>query len=655
MVDTQRGYATPLGVSKRPEGTNFALFSQHAKHVVLCLFHPGESAPFKEICLDSKNNRTGQIWHALVTDLPEPCEYAYRVDEKKYLIDPYARSLSPSTSWGKKEDFNTLHGKVLSQVEFDWQEDHPPKIPMEQLIIYEMHVRGFTQDPSSGVAAKGTFSGIVDKIPYLKELGVNAIELLPTFLFNEKDNAHDPNLFNFWGYASLSYFALMSRYASDPSWGGEIKEFKTMVSALHRAGIEVILDVVYNHTGENDAAHPAISWRGIDNSVYYMLSKEGQPLDFTGCGNTVNCNHPVTMRMILDSLRYCVSELHIDGFRFDLASIFYRTSGGKVAVNPPILAAIQEDPLLSQTKLIAEAWDAAGLYQVGSFGGAHWAEWNGQYRDVVRRFIKGTNGQSGRFASCICGSEDLYGKGRAPYHSINFITAHDGFTLRDLVSYNEKHNEENGEQGRDGMSQNDSWNCGAEGPTTDENVNQLRARQMRNFMLALFTSIGTPMMLMSDEYGHTRDGNNNPYSLDNEKNYFLWDKQDAPFSRFVKLIIGWRKRLKLLQKTHFLSSHDVTWHGTKVNQPDWGDANRLVAYTLQNSEGCALYIAYNAFAEPVEVELPFPPCCTKWKRVVDTNLPSPDDITDSPQPIESATYTLAPYSAIMLISFILEE
>lgn len=635
----QTGRSSPLGVSQHPEGFNFAIYSEEAEKVLLLFFIPGEEESLLEIPLAKQAD---QIWHVLVTNLPSHVEYGYKVQKKGHwsplLLDPYAKSFNLSSKWRAK--WKSIRARALTSLPFDWQGDQHPRIPSEELIIYEMHVRGFTVDRSSNTQSPGTFRAVIEKIPHFIKLGINAIELMPVHLFNENDNPHknpvtgEP-LVNFWGYAPLSYFALMNRYAHQESWGEEIQEFKEMVRALHQAGIEVILDVVYNHTGEN--AEQIVSYRGFDDKTYYMHSTDGKPLDFTGCHNTFNCNHPIVANLILDSLRYLVSELHVDGFRFDLASIFSRDQTGKVVENPPIVLAILNDPILKNTRLIAEAWDAAGLYQVGSFPGFYrFSEWNGRYRDVVRRFIKGTDGQAGDFATALCGSEDLFNEA-TPCHSINFITAHDGFTLRDLVSYQKKHNLENGEQGNDGASDNESWNCGVEGLAHDPEIEALRQRQMRNFVLALFVSLGTPMFLMGDEYGHTKGGNNNTYCQDDEKNYFLWDhlEKNADFYRFVQQVIHLRKTLPHFKRTSFLGKEDVLWHGHSLNQPDWGTTSRFVAYQLKHRAG-DLYIAFNAHYTPAKVQLPQ----GNWRCLAHTALDSSGDF--------ESTLQLPPYSAAIL-------
>ncbi len=670
-IQWERGSSTPLGVSHQGKGINFALFSQHASAVKLCLFAPHEKHPFAELNLDPNFNRTGYVWHILLKDLPShQLEYGYQLsseskdprdsfDPKKVLSDPYAKGMTCSMHWGHKDYAGPDYiprGKIILDSPFDWQKAPQPKLPMEDLIIYEMHVRSFTIHPSSKTKSPGTFSGIIEKIPYLKDLGVNAIELMPIFEFDEGDNTHinpktGQRLQNVWGYSTINFFAPMNRYSSYSEWTGAMDEFRTLIREMHKNNIEVYLDVVYNHTAEGSKKGPWFSFRGIDNQVYYMVHPDGHYLDFSGTGNTFNANHPVVANLILDSLRYWVGEMHVDGFRFDLASCLTRDENGMPLPNPPVIQMINSDPVLANVNMIAEAWDAGGLYQVGHFpcADARWGEWNGVYRDVVRRFIKGTDGQSGGFAKAMAGSQDLYGQGRKPFHSINFVTAHDGFTLRDLVTYQDKHNEENGEDNRDGGNQNDSWNCGCEGPTHTRKIIQLRERQMRNLHAALMLAIGTPMILMGDEYGHTRRGNNNTYGHDDELNWFLWDelKMHADFVRFHRLMIQFRKKNPILRRKEFLKDSDVQWHGSVPNKPNWGHENRFIAYTLQGG-GESLYIAFNAHFKPVHVQLPSPPQGKKWCRVLDTSLAAPNDFHENPRshPL-SYTYDMPDYSAMV--------
>jgi len=668
------GYAAPLGASRMAEGTNFALFSQHAQAVVLRLFYPDEQNPFLEIKLDPKANKTGWIWHVFMCNLPDDIEYSYRIEGPKNpskgllfdsthdLLDPYARGVNTSHTWGeRKEDQKPLRGKVIHSMPFDWGKDLSPQIPMQDLIIYEMHTRAFTIDSSSKVKHPGTFKGIIEKIPYLKSLGINAIELLPVFEFNECDNLlKNPHtgepLQNFWGYSTINFFSPMSRFGSTVNSYTAIDEFKMLVKEMHKNGIEVILDVVYNHTGEGDENGPHLSFRGIDNSIYYILGPEGHYMNFSGCGNTFNCNHPVITKLIMDSLRYWVSEMHVDGFRFDLASILTRDKNGTPLKDPPLIETICNDPILANTKLIAEAWDAAGLYQVGSFpGGSRWSEWNGKYRDTVRRFIKGTENQTGLFAHALSGSDDLYEQNKQPYNSINFITAHDGFTLTDLVTYQEKHNEENGEENRDGDNHNESWNCGIEGPSKNHKIEQLRDRQKRNFLTALFLSQGTPMLLMGDEYGHTRNGNNNAWCQDNHLNWFLWNEleKNKNFFRFCSQLIHFRKNHSLLKRTEFLKNEDITWHGAEPFSPNWEPSSRFLAFTLKDHQnGHDLYIAFNSHFESLTIHLPPSPQFKKWYRIIDTSLESPEDFLENPQIHGAIKYThqMKDHSAFMAIA-----
>jgi isoamylase len=669
----QRGLPLPLGTSTKESGSvNFALFSKHATAITLSLFHPKEREPFFEVSLDPVLNKTGEIWHILLSGLPKEIEYGFRLEgpyapEKglffnsaHLLLDPYATSLNLPEQWDEKQAL-PLRGRVIPGSDFDWEMDTHPQILIRDLIIYEMHVRAFTQDPSSRSPHKGTFLGIIEKIPYLKKLGVNAIELLPIFEFNECDYQKiNPKtkkpLCNFWGYSTLNFFSPMRRYAFSAEWGGAINEFKQMVKALHKQGIEIFLDVVFNHTAEGGPQGPTTSFRGIDNPVYYLVDEKGHYRDFSGCGNTLNCNHPVVAHFILDSLRYWVSEMHVDGFRFDLASVFSRDEHGNVLSDPPLIKAMSTDPLLANVKFIAEAWDAAGLYQVGSFPHQYrWAEWNGKYRDVVRDFIKGTPGCKKEFARAFCGSDDLYGKTGNPYHSINFITAHDGFTLRDLVSFQQKHNEDNGEENRDGCNDNRSWNCGEEGETTDPAIQALRQKQLRNLHLTLMLSLGTPMILMGDEYGHTRLGNNNAWCQDNELNWFLWDQleKEGDFFRFYSLALSFRQKHSMLHPKHFFHPKDVDWHGVIPLHPEWDQDNGFIALTLKDPERKKeLYIAFNANHRVSPVQLPHPPKNSYWHRCVDTALPSPEDFLEHPEkaPPLSETYTMQPYSILLALS-----
>ncbi|MEN9344527.1 MAG: hypothetical protein RLZZ453_1314 [Chlamydiota bacterium] len=635
--DASIGVPHPLGANRNAEGINFAIVSSVAKKVTLHLFEIGGNRPFASY----KLHRTGQVWHIFVkTDLQE-LEYTYDILGKS-VIDPYAKALSTGSKWGAEDLFSsTLRGKVQKSEPFDWEGITPPRHPLHTLVIYEMHLRGFTSHNSSRVTHPGTFLGLIEKIPHLKEIGVNAVELMPIFEFNECE-LKEPSLKNVWGYSTINFFSVMKRYGTE-------KEFKTLVKAMHQAGIEVYLDVVYNHTAEGNEEGPIFCFKGIDPSIYYLKDTKGHYLNFSGTGNTFNANHFVTAELILSSLRYFAFEMQVDGFRFDLASCLTRNTEGKPVKCPLLINMMTKDPLLKDVKLIAEAWDAAGLYQVGHFpGGARFLEWNGFYRDAIRKFIKGSDNAAGDFAQSLTGSSLLYGGKGSPLNSINFICCHDGFTLKDLVSYNEKHNEANCENNQDGNSNNESWNCGEEGPTTDPAILKLRAQQMRNFHTALMVSIGTPMLWMGDEYGHTKEGNNNSYCQDNEQNQFLWNllSQDQGYTRFYKQMILFRKRCSLFHKTTFLTDQDILWHGKEPMKANWGADNRLVAYTLVHPENKgSLYIAFNAYSEPVELHLP--PRDHGWSRVVDTSLESPNDFLEHPELITSP-YLLAGYAAVIL-------
>lgn len=658
-IHTRQGSPEPFGISFREEGINFALFSSSAAKVTLILFKRHTKEKVAQIPVKHK---TGTVWHILLAGLTQEnwahfC-YAYQIDEQPYqLIDPYAHALATPIQWGARkapeEEYHPLGDlAVPARTPFDWQEVSRPQHAIEDLILYEMHVRGFTRHPSSGVRYPGTFLGLIEKIPALLALGINAVELLPIQEFDEQEvKVYNPTtgklLCNFWGYSTVNFFAPMNRYACQDA----ITEFKTLVRELHRNGIEVILDVVYNHTAEGSSVGPTLSYKALDKEVYYILNPDGDYSNYSGCGNSVNANHPVVIQLILDSLRYWALEMHVDGFRFDLASALTRGRRGEPLDSAPLIDAISEDPLLANLKLIAEPWDAVGLYHVGRFWPttARWSEWNGKYRDSVRCFIKGTPGVTGDFVTRLCGSEDLY-YNRSPTCSINFVTVHDGFTLRDLVSYNEKHNIDNGENNRDGTSDNASWNCGEEGETDKENVLELRDRQMRNFHLALMISQGVPMLFMGDEYGHTKGGNNNTWCHDDERNWFLWDQleQNRGFYRYYCKLIQFRKQHPILRRTRFLTPADVTWHGILPLTPDWNPENQFVAFTLVDPNGKNLYLAFNAQEKQIELELPE----AKWRWVVYTANPFPNDFYDPDEApdVDTPTIPMLPFSALMLKS-----
>ncbi|MFI0434758.1 MAG: glycogen debranching protein [Parachlamydiaceae bacterium] len=660
------GQPSPFGTSEQSEGINFAIAVKNAQQLFLSLFTEDQlDTPFKDIQLDPLVNKTGDVWHIQINGLPPFFVYGYRIfpspDFAGFTLDPYAKSIATSHLWQ-----NTLQisyrplGKHVGYSSFDWQEDRHPRHPVKDLIIYEMHVRGFTQHLSSNVKFPGTFLGIIEKIPYLKELGINAVELMPIHEFNEQETMlinpeTGKKLCNYWGYSTVNFFSLMNRYASESFENQTLIEFKTMVRELHKNGIEVILDVVYNHTSEGDQFNPTSTFRALNPHGYYMIDAREHYLNFSGCGNTLNTNHPWARELILDSLRYWVSEMHVDGFRFDLASIFNRSENGAPLANAPVIDAISLDPILSDTKMIAEPWDAGGLYQVGGFyPGTRWGEWNGRYRDSVRRFIKGNSGQKTAFATALCGSQDLYGWGKIPSCSINFVTAHDGFTLHDLVSYNEKHNEANGENNQDGFNHNDSWNCGIEGHSTSKKILHLRERQMRNFHLALMISQGVPMILMGDEYAHSKNGNNNTWCHDNELNWFLWDRLplQESFHRFFRSLIHFRKTHPKLGSPHFLDEQDITWHGLIPFDPNWHHDNHFIAFTLNHNGIPDLYVAFNASDISQALHIPSTQNEREWVWIVNTDNLAPHDFFDEHERVKLASphYNIPSYSAIMLQS-----
>ncbi len=559
---------------------------------------------------------------------------------------------------------------------YDWNEDFPLVTPMEDSIIYELHLRGFTMHPSALVGKPGTFAGLIEKIPYFRQLGITAVELLPVFEFDEDDcvfvNPHTGQcLKNYWGYNSIAFGAPKAAYASSGPDHNQVNEFRDMVRAFHAAGIEVILDVVFNHTGEGDDRGRTYSFRGLDNELYYMLGPGGNYLNFSGCGNTVNCNHPIVRESILNCLRFWIGEMHVDGLRFDLASVFGRDRKGNVLIDPPIVEMISEDGLLRDTKLIAEPWDAAGLYQVGSFPsfGGRWSEWNGRYRDDIRRFWRGDPGMSGALATRICGSSDLYEhSGRLPNHSLNFITCHDGFTLWDLVSYNHKRNDANGENNRDGMDDNNSWNCGIEGATHDAYVLRLRKRQAKNLLTTLMISQGVPMLLAGDEFLRTQKGNNNAWCQDNDTSWIDWrlKEANADFFRFTTMLIELRRRHPALRRREFLRGSgryndlraDIVWHGVEPFNPDFSPGSRTLAFCLdgketQREDDRDFYVACNAWVDGVEFRVPRAPNGKLWRRAIDTSLLSPFDILshdDGPITYHNTIYHVAAHSMIVLIS-----
>jgi glycogen operon protein len=592
----------------------------------------------------------------------------HRFNSKTIVLDPYARAISGGHRWGfpdlphggngKAGAPLTRRGKVVFD-DFDWEDDGPPATPLSDTIIYELHLRGFTRHASSGVQAPGTYLGLCEKTPYLKSLGVTAVQLMPVVEFDELDQGRknpftgEP-LKNYWGYSPLSFFAPKASYAAQP--GNQLREFKQMVKAFHKAGIEVILDVVYNHTCEGNEHGPTVSFRGLDNAIYYMLDREGRYYNFSGCGNTLSCNHPLVRDLIIDSLVDMVAEMHVDGFRFDLAAVLGRGPDGKVLEDPPLIQHIAEHPVLAGTKLLAEAWDAAGLSQLGKFPAwGRWAEYNGWFRDDVRKFIAGEPNATANVAKRICGSLDLYAdSSRHPYHSINFVTCHDGFTLCDLVSYNQKNNWANGENNSDGWNYNFSYNCGHEGPTDKAPVNALRQRQMRNFLTMTLLSQGVPMILMGDEFGRSQQGNNNAYCQDNEISWVDWNlaDQNAGLLRFTRMMIALRKKHFALSREQFVNR--VSWHGTRVGDPDWTGNSRTLAFHLHGWHGRPdFFVMFNAHWEWQRFMLPPHDGQWRWRRLVDTNLDAPDDIVEELNAVAlrpADHYVMAPRSAVILMA-----
>ena len=679
IVNSGKSY--PLGSTVYPEGVNFSVYSKSSASMELLLFEAFDAhEPGRVIRLDPRRNRTFHYWHVFVPGLTAGQVYGYRAggpydpqnghrfDSDKLLLDPYGKCITVPAAYNRLAASmpggnipTAMKSVVVDPGAYDWDGDQPLGRPFSQTVIYEMHVRGFTQHPSSGVSEekRGNYAGLIDKIPYLQELGITAVELLPVFQFDEQE-APD-GLTNYWGYNPVSFFAPHCGYSSARGVLCPINEFREMVKALHRAGIEVILDVVYNHTAESDDTGPTVCFRGLENSTYYILEKDkASYADYSGTGNTLNANHSIVRRLIIDSLHYWVEEMHVDGFRFDLASILSRDESGKPLSNPPVLWDIENDPVLAGTKLIAEAWDAAGLYQVGSFGGERWKEWNGQFRDDIRSFIKGDKDAVVKTASRFFASPDLYvHQEREPEQSINFVTSHDGFTLNDLVSYNEKHNQANLEGNRDGSDFNLSWNCGVEGLSDDPAIESLRVRQIKNFYTINLLALGVPMLLMGDEVRRTQLGNNNAYCQDNEISWLDWNllEKNGEVFRFVQRLIRFRLSLDVFKNDHNLSLAQllklaaIRWHGAKLDEPDWGGNSRSLAFTVRGRREF-FHIILNAYWEALEFDLPPVPsgASTGWRRVIDTSLEAPEDFCGAERApvIQKMKYLAGPRSVVGL-------
>ncbi|MBU0467510.1 MAG: glycogen debranching protein GlgX [Candidatus Omnitrophica bacterium] len=658
------GQPLPFGATIVPGGVNFSVYSHAATSCKLVLFNKHEKKPFCVIPFKDEF-RIGNVFTMIVFDLDfENLEYGFhmdgpfdekeghRFDKTKILMDPYSKSIGGRDVWGETPDWDDLyqHRSRIVFDDFDWENDHPLETPVEDLIFYEMHVRGFSKHSSSGIKHPGTFAGIKEKIDYLKELGVNCVELMPIHEFDEFENsrispATGKMLMNYWGYSNVGFFAPKAGLAATGKFGMQVDECKTLIRELHKNGIEVILDVVFNHTAEGNEKGPYISYRGIDNKTYYLLTPEGYYFNFSGCGNTLNCNNPIVRSMILDCLRYWASDYHVDGFRFDLATILGRDQNGAPMSSPPLLETLAFDPILGKCKLIAEAWDAGGLYQVGSFPSwGRWAEWNGKYRDDLRKFLKGEPGMVGPMSQRLQGSPDMYRwEDRGACASVNFITAHDGFTLYDMVSYNQKNNEANGENNNDGGNDNYSWNCGVEGETDDPEINRLRLKQMKNAAAMLLVSQGTPMILAGDEVANTQGGNNNAYCQDNEISWIDWsrfEKNKDIFNFFCKMIAYRKAHPVLRSRTHFLNKDykgsgyaDITWHGVEAWNADWSPETRTLAFMLcgMHAKGgtCddnSIYVAMNMHWDAHSFKIPELPDYMSWFLFVNTDAKSPNDI-----------------------------
>jgi Type II secretory pathway, pullulanase PulA and related glycosidases len=660
------------GASWTAEGVNFSVFSRAAKRVDLLLYDAADSAePFQVIALDPGTNRSYFFWHVFVEGLPAGSHYTWRVDGGKELVDPWARAVTDSV-WARRRAIDGAdgsHNSIRAVITTD-TELFPQKSPippgLEGAVIYELHAGGFTRHSSSRVQHPGKFLGLIEKIPYLKELGITHVELLPVMAFDDQDVppfVEAQGLRNYWGYSPHSFYSPHPHYCVVPERGSHQNEFRELVETLHAAGLGVILDVVFNHTAEGGAEGPTINFKGLANDVFYLLDPgDRRYRDFSGCGNTLNCNHPIVTRFIVSCLEWWVEQMGVDGFRFDLASVFVRGEEGVPLANPPLPWNIELSRTLARLPLIAEAWDAGGLYHVGAFPGFSWTEWNGRYRDVIRRFLRGDRGMIGEVASCIAGSSDLYADdGRLAANSINFITCHDGFTLRDLVSHNHKHNEANGEDNRDGTNDNLSWNCGVEGDTTDAAVVALRRRQAKNFIAILMMSRGVPMLTAGDEIWRTQRGNNNAWCQDNELSWFDWSQVETErdMLEFVRGMIALRRRHPSLTRNAFFTGKsmpdrgipDIAWHGARLNEPAWHDgATQFLAFTIagltSNEED--LHVILNM--GDLGIEAPLPATSDRnWYPAVDTSDQATSGILlrENQRPVIAMKWPVQPHSMVI--------
>ena len=689
----------PLGAVVARDGVHFSVYSANAQRVELLLFDAADDARAARVLpLGSETHAADGIWRIFVPGIAAGQLYGWRVhgefapekgwrfDGEKVLLDPYTRAVAGAKSYDRlaaaqpgNNCARALKSVVVDPLGYDWSGDAPPRHPWCETVIYELHVGGFTRHPSAGVdpERRGTFAGLAEKIPYLESLGITAVELMPIHEFDVHDAPNGRR--NYWGYSPLAFFAPHSGYSSRRDPLGVVDEFRDLVRALHRAGLEVILDVVFNHTAEVDETGPTVSLRGLENAVYYLPGLEpGTYANHSGCGNTVNANHPVVRQLILDCLHAWVTDMHVDGFRFDLAPVLTRGEDGKPLAKPPLLEAIANDPVLSRVKLIAEPWEAGGLYQAGVFAAYGFAEWNDRYRDDVRRFVRGDPGRVSALGTRLTGSRDLFGEHdaeRSP--SVNFVTCHDGFTLADLVSYDKKHNEANGEDNRDGANENFSWNCGVEGPSEDSPIEELRRRQIRNLLTILFFSRGVPMLLMGDEVRRSQRGNNNAYCQDNELSWLDWSAlaTGQDLLRFTRGLIRFARTSAVRANGRPWDTEEgratdggrgevstasgsgdeprIHWHGVQVGEPDWSEQSRSLAFSLESpQQGVFLHVILNAYAEPLTFELPPPPDAVAWKRIVDTALPPPDDFQEEREaaPVTAAAYRAGPRSCIVLMT-----